>query len=72
MPTGYDDFTEKAHRNWDGATPEQKRNRETLAKVMTAEGFLPFDTEWWHFDYKGWESYPLEDVSFSELARKKK
>ena len=28
---------------------------------MTSEGFLPLPTEWWHFDYEGWEQYPIVD-----------
>jgi len=31
-------------------TPEAKRNRELLRKVMTEAGFKPLKTEWWHFN----------------------
>ena len=31
-------------------TPEAKRNRELLRKVMTEGGFKPLKTEWWHFN----------------------
>jgi beta-N-acetylhexosaminidase/D-alanyl-D-alanine dipeptidase len=61
MPTGYDDFSEKAHRDYAGATPEQKRNRELLQQAMVKEGFEPLPTEWWHFDGPGWQKYPLSD-----------
>jgi len=30
-------------------------------------GFVPFPTEWWHFDSEGWESFPVLDVDFSSL-----
>ena len=31
-------------------TPEAKKNRELLRKVMTEGGFKPLKTEWWHFN----------------------
>jgi D-alanyl-D-alanine dipeptidase len=67
MPTGYDDFTEKAHRNYSKLPKKAIRNRDILEKAMAKEGFVGLDTEWWHFDFKGWESFPIEDVSFSEV-----
>lgn len=61
MPTGYDDFSEKAHRDWDGASPSAKRNREILERAMRERGFEGLPTEWWHFDAEGWQRYPLSD-----------
>jgi len=74
MPTGFDDFTEKAHRDYDGeaVSTEAKVNRAKLAEVMQKHGFLPYSYEWWHFDLKGWEEYPVLDVDFIELDKKKK
>ncbi len=31
-------------------TPQAKKNRELLRKVMTEAGFKPLKTEWWHFN----------------------
>lgn len=31
-------------------TPEAKKNRELLRKVMKEAGFKPLKTEWWHFN----------------------
>ncbi len=67
MPTPYDDFTEKAHRDYMKLPAEALHNRELLERVMVKHGFIPFATEWWHFDAPGWESYPIMDLSFSEL-----
>jgi zinc D-Ala-D-Ala dipeptidase len=67
MPTPYDDFTEKAHRNYQGGDKAALRNRKTLEVAMAKEGFIGLDTEWWHFDHKDWEKYSLEDVSFSAV-----
>ncbi|OGR40334.1 MAG: peptidase M15 [Desulfovibrionales bacterium GWA2_65_9] len=61
MPTGYDDFTEKAHRNSVVATPEARRNSLALERAMQAQGFEPLPTEWWHFDGAGWQGFePLD------------
>jgi D-alanyl-D-alanine dipeptidase len=67
MPTPYDDFTERAHRDFMNLSPEQLRNRELLEKVMVKHGFEPFPTEWWHFDFKGWEAYPVMDTPFRDI-----
>ena len=61
MPTGYDNFSEAAHRDSKKASAEARRNSELLEQAMTAQGFLPLDTEWWHFDGPGWQEYaPLD------------
>lgn len=72
MPTGYDDFTEKAHSDHDGpeVSPEAKANREKLADVMTRHGFEAYPYEWWHFDLTGWKEYPPLDVGFEALRGK--
>lgn len=61
MPTGYDDFSERAHRDYGGATPAALNNRGMLEAAMLRHGFTGLSTEWWHFDAKGWERYPLAD-----------
>jgi len=61
MPTDHDDFSERAHRGSRSATPAARGNAERLERAMTAEGFEPLPTEWWHFDAPGWERYPLSD-----------
>lgn len=67
MPTGYDDFSEKAHRNSEAASVEASANARLLEEVMTRHGFEPFPTEWWHYDWKGWKNYPVLDISMEEL-----
>lgn len=62
MPTAYDDFTERAHRNFKDLPEEVIRNRDLLESVMTKHGFVGLPTEWWHFDDKDWRNYPILDV----------
>ena len=59
MPSLFDDFSEKAHRNYAGGTAEETQNRELLQKYMEKHGFIGIASEWWHFDYKDWKSFPV-------------
>ncbi len=66
MPTGYDDFSVKAHRDYKNLTPEILRNREILSTAMEKEGFRGIPTEWWHFDCRGWSQCPVLDIPLPE------
>jgi D-alanyl-D-alanine dipeptidase len=68
MPSGYDEFTDRASPDYSGGTEEERRNRDMLRKLMEAEGFTVNANEWWHFDYKDWESYAIYDISFDDAA----
>lgn len=61
MPTGYDDFTERAGRNYKDWTPEQRRNSKKLEDLMETAGFKGLPSEWWHYDFPGWETTPVDD-----------
>jgi len=58
MPSLFDEFSEKAHRDYMGGSPEERKNRALLQEVMARYGFIGLPTEWWHFDLVSWESYP--------------
>lgn len=62
MPTGFDDFTHRAHRSYQGASDAALRHRAVLEAAMVAEGFVPLEKEWWHFDSPVWWEYPLLDI----------
>ena len=62
MGTKHDDFSEKAHYNCLALSVEEKKNRVKLRTLMIVHGFEPFDNEWWHFDFKGWQNYPVLDM----------
>lgn len=67
MPSGYDEFSERAHRNYSGATAEELRNRELLERVMEKHGFKGLFTEWWHFDDVNSKRYELLDIDSSQI-----
>lgn len=67
MPSNYDEFSERAHRDFKGGTEEQRKNRARLEEIMTRHGFDPFPFEWWHFDLKGWEQQTPFQITFEEI-----
>lgn len=71
MPSGFDEFTERASPDYKGGTEIEIKNRELLRKLMEAEGFTVNANEWWHFDYKDWEKYAIYDIAFSEIGKEK-
>ena len=71
MPSGYDEFSERASPDYSGGTVEERANRDLLRRLMEAEGFTVNANEWWHFDYKDWEKYAIYDVSFDEAGKQK-
>jgi D-alanyl-D-alanine dipeptidase len=69
MPSLYDEMTARAHPDYAGGPPEPRRLRDLLRAAMAQQGFTVYETEWWHFDYRGWRDYPILNVSHSSLAK---
>lgn len=67
MPTDFDDFTDKAARDYTGNSPQVRRNSDLLAAKMKQQGFISLITEWWHFDAPGWDKYGLLDVPLQNI-----
>jgi D-alanyl-D-alanine dipeptidase len=63
----YDEMSERSYPNYKGGTEEERRNRETLRSAMEAEGFTVYEYEWWHFDFKGYEKYPILNLKFADV-----
>ncbi len=67
MPSAYDEFSEKAHRDYAGGTEAARENRRMLRDAMETEGFHGISTEWWHFDDADAKKYPVLDLPFSSV-----
>jgi len=67
MPTPYDDFTPRARNDFNDLPADALANRALLREMMTKHGFEPLPSEWWHYDFKGWERFELMDVPLEEL-----
>jgi D-alanyl-D-alanine dipeptidase len=67
MPSGYDEFSDRAAPSYTGGTAEQRQRRDLLRAEMEKEGFVVDTGEWWHFNFKGWETYPILDIPFEQI-----
>jgi len=64
MPSVFDDFSERAHKDYREASEQEIQNRELLKQIMEKHGFVGLPTEWWYFDLVEWEDYPpIEDIN---------
>ena len=59
MPTGFDDFTPKADRDYADCTENAANNARILELLMEKYGFSGYSGEWWHFSDT--VSYPVEE-----------
>lgn len=69
MPTNYDNFTPRAHHDSKEVSRQAALARKALRETMERHGFEPLPTEWWHYDFRGWERFELMNVPLEDLAR---
>jgi D-alanyl-D-alanine dipeptidase len=67
MPGAYDETSERSFPDYKGGTEEQRKMRDLLRSKMEANGFTVYEFEWWHFDFKDWKSYHIQNIPFSEI-----
>lgn len=67
MPSAYDDFSERAHRDYPMTNPEALDNTKLLESIMKKHGFVGLPTEWWHFDDADAQHHPLLDIPFDQI-----
>jgi D-alanyl-D-alanine dipeptidase len=68
MVGGYDEFSDRSFAQYPGGTALQRWHRELLRRVMEEEGFRVYPYEWWHFDYRDWSQYAIQNETFEELG----
>ncbi len=69
MPSGYDEMTKRAYADYPGGTAEERARRALLRHAMEKQGFMVNPDEWWHFDYKDWKRYPIQNARFEDLGK---
>ena len=42
-------------------------NRAKLRKVMIRNSFEPLPSEWWLYDFSGWQRFEILDIGLEEL-----
>jgi CubicO group peptidase (beta-lactamase class C family)/D-alanyl-D-alanine dipeptidase len=69
---GFDEMTDRSYPDYAGGTSLQRWDRDLLRRAMESEGFTVYEWEWWHFDYKDWQKYPIGTAAFEEIEGGKK
>lgn len=64
-PFVHDEIAHHGHSKY--LTKIQIKNREKLKKIMIKFNFEPYKYEWWHYNFKNWEKYPILDIDFDEI-----
>ena len=59
VPTGYDNFTAYADRDYSDCSKDAAANARLLEQTMEKYGFTPYFAEWWHF--ADTEEYPVDE-----------
>ena len=68
MPSTYDEATTRAAANYPGGTARQRFHRALLRRAMEEVGFVANPREWWHFDHREWNSYPILNIPFERIG----
>jgi D-alanyl-D-alanine dipeptidase len=68
MTGGYDEMSDRSFAFYPGGTSLERWQRDLLRHAMEAEGFAVYEWEWWHFDYKDWNRYPVGNVRFEGIG----
>lgn len=62
MGTGFDFFDPRAHTDATDVTSAQHADRQRLLRAMTAQGFVNYPQEWWHFSLPAAAGEAIYDV----------
>lgn len=65
MPTGFDDFTDRADRDYSDVEKELADRAIMLENIMKDCGFKPYSGEWWHFSDS--TTYDVEKGFLSDM-----
>lgn len=55
----FNEHLQKARHDYMRASSDEIANRQALRNLMETVGFEIISNEWWHYNLKNWQSYPL-------------
>lgn len=67
----YDEQSPRSYPFYPGGTSKQRWLRALLRHAMEEQGFTVYETEWWHFDFFDWRSYPILNQTFEKLSARR-
>jgi D-alanyl-D-alanine dipeptidase len=69
MGTGFDNFSDTAHHDFQNLSADVLQKRKFLRSIMEKHGFKALETEWWHYSLKDGTGFKLLNLSFDELKK---
>ena len=69
MGTDFDNFTDSAHHSFTALPKNIMENRRLLKETMIQFGFIPLETEWWHYSWPYNGHYLILNLSFEALKK---
>ncbi len=67
MPSDFDEMNEKSHVTYAGGAEESRRLRDLLQETMKQNHFLGIQNEWWHFNHRTHQNWPVMYLTFEEI-----
>jgi D-alanyl-D-alanine dipeptidase len=67
MTGRYDEMSPRSFADYVGGTVRERWYRDLLRQEMQSRGFQVYPEEWWHFDYRDWQLYPIGNQAFENL-----
>lgn len=67
MPSDFDEFSDKAHRDNLNMSAKAKENLKILTEAMISSGFTTISTEWWHFEDSEKDKYSIVDIDLNNF-----
>ncbi len=64
----YDEMSARSYPDYKGGTSLERWHRDLLRSAMEEVGFSVNSLEWWHFDYKDWQKYPILNEKFENIS----
>lgn len=69
MGTGFDNFSDSAHADFNNLPGDVLQNRRLLKSIMEKYGFKELETEWWHFSW-GNSDFEVLDIDVEKFDKK--
>lgn len=71
MPSGFDEFSEKAKASNPNMSEEAKKNVNLLLNTMKEAGFENYYREWWHFNDVTNKPTPYKDIPLEDFINQR-
>ena len=69
MPSDFDEMNEKSAIDYQGGEASARVFRDLLRSSMEKHGFRGIQNEWWHFNHKTLDQWPVMNFTFEEIVQ---